>query len=115
MAYCPLAQAGRLRDGLFQHTDIIKMANERGVTVAQLLLAWVIRHPGMLAIPKAASIEHVVQNAAALDLVLSRKSLRSWTASIHRRRGKPGWIWFNPQRILVEKRKSPVINGAFCA
>ena len=39
MAYCPLAQAGRLRDGLFQHTDIIKMANERGVTVAQLLLA----------------------------------------------------------------------------
>jgi diketogulonate reductase-like aldo/keto reductase len=32
MAYCPLAQAGRLRDGLFQHTDIINMANERGVT-----------------------------------------------------------------------------------
>ncbi|HHN8382346.1 TPA: aldo/keto reductase [Klebsiella quasipneumoniae] len=75
MAYCPLAQAGRLRDGLFQHTDIIKMANERGVTVAQLLLAWVIRHPGMLAIPKAASIEHVVQNAAALDLVLSPQEL----------------------------------------
>lgn len=39
MAYCPLAQAGRLRDGLFQHTDIINMANARGVTVAQLLLA----------------------------------------------------------------------------
>lgn len=75
MAYCPLAQAGRLRDGLFQHTDIIKMANERGVTVAQLLLARVIRHPGMLAIPKAASIEHVVQNAAALDLVLSPQEL----------------------------------------
>jgi diketogulonate reductase-like aldo/keto reductase len=66
MAYCPLAQAGRLRDGLFQHTDIINMANARGVTAAQLLLAWVIRHPGVLAIPKAASIEHVVQNAAAL-------------------------------------------------
>jgi diketogulonate reductase-like aldo/keto reductase len=30
MAYCPLAQAGRLRDGLFQHTDIINMANARG-------------------------------------------------------------------------------------
>ncbi len=39
------------------------------MTVAQLLLAWVIRHPGVLAIPKAASIEHVVQNAAALDIV----------------------------------------------
>ncbi|MEX7589494.1 aldo/keto reductase, partial [Klebsiella pneumoniae] len=41
MAYCPLAQAGRLRDGLFQHSDIINMANARGITVAQLLLAWV--------------------------------------------------------------------------
>ncbi|BAS35933.1 yeaE [Klebsiella pneumoniae] len=51
------------------------MANARGVTVAQLLLAWVIRHPGVLAIPKAASIEHVVQNAAALDIVLSAEEL----------------------------------------
>ncbi len=75
MAYCPLAQAGRLRDGLFQHSDIINMANARGITVAQLLLAWVIRHPGVLAIPKAASIEHVVQNAAALDIALSGEEL----------------------------------------
>ena len=75
MAYCPLAQAGRLRDGLFQHSDIINMANARGITVAQLLLAWVIRHSGVLAIPKAASIEHVVQNAAALDIVLSGEEL----------------------------------------
>lgn len=51
------------------------MANARGITVAQLLLAWVIRHPGVLAIPKAASIEHVVQNAAALDIVLSGEEL----------------------------------------
>lgn len=36
---------------------------------------WVIRHPGVLAIPKAASIEHVVQNAAALDIVLSAEEL----------------------------------------
>jgi diketogulonate reductase-like aldo/keto reductase len=35
----------------------------------------VIRHPGVLAIPKAASIEHVVQNAAALDVVLSGEEL----------------------------------------
>jgi diketogulonate reductase-like aldo/keto reductase len=113
MAYCPLAQAGRLRDGLFQHTDIKNMANARGVTAAQLLLAWVIRHPGVLAIPKAASIEHVVQNAAALDIVLSPKSLRSWIASIRRRRGKPGWIWFNPQRIGGEEKK-PRDKRGFC-
>ncbi|STW15234.1 putative an aldehyde reductase [Klebsiella pneumoniae subsp. rhinoscleromatis] len=69
--------------------------NARGITVAQLLLAWVIRHPGVLAIPKAASIEHVVQNAAALDIALSGGRARAaWTASIRRRSEKPGWIWF---------------------
>ncbi len=112
MAYCPLAQAGRLRDGLFQHSDIINMANARGITVAQLLLAWVIRHPGVLAIPKAASIEHVVQNAAALDIVLSGKSSRSWTASIRRRSEKPGWIWFNPS--FTAKKQKPRYQRGFC-
>ena len=68
----PVGQAGRQS---FQHSDIINMANARGITVAQLLLAWVIRHPGVLAIPKAASIEHVVQNAAALDIALSGEEL----------------------------------------
>ncbi|MGN9996480.1 aldo/keto reductase, partial [Klebsiella pneumoniae] len=53
MAYCPLAQAGRLRDGLFLHSDIIYMANARGITVAHLLLSLVptpepTRQPGAL-------------------------------------------------------------------
>lgn len=112
MAYCPLAQAGRLRDGLFQHSDIINMANARGITVAQLLLAWVIRHPGVLAIPKAASIEHVVQNAAALDVVLSGEELAQLDRLYPPPQRKPGWIWFNPS-FTAKKNKSPVTNGAF--
>ncbi|WP_207302201.1 aldo/keto reductase, partial [Klebsiella quasipneumoniae] len=43
----------------------------RGVSAAQILLAWVISHPGVMAIPKAASVEHVAQNAAALTLTLT--------------------------------------------
>lgn len=75
MAYCPLAQAGRLRNGLLNHTVVKNIAQERGVTAAQVLLAWVISHRGVLAIPKAASIEHVEQNAAALEIVLSAEEL----------------------------------------
>lgn len=75
MAYCPLAQAGRLRNGLLNHTVVKNIAQERGVTAAQVLLAWVISHQGVLAIPKAASIEHVEQNAAALDVVLTAEEL----------------------------------------
>jgi diketogulonate reductase-like aldo/keto reductase len=112
MAYCPLAQAGRLRDGLFQHTDIINMANARGVTVAQLLLAWVIRHPGVLAIPKAASIEHVVQNAAALDIVLSPQEL----AQLDRLYPPPPrkTAGYGLTSTSASGEKSPVGNGAFC-
>ncbi|VUS90653.1 aldo/keto reductase [Klebsiella huaxiensis] len=75
MAYCPLAQAGRLRNGLLNHTVVKNIAEARGVTAAQVLLAWVISHQGVLAIPKAASIEHVEQNAAALEIVLSAEEL----------------------------------------
>lgn len=75
MAYCPLAQAGRLRNGLLNHTVVKNIAQERGVTAAQILLAWVISHRGVIAIPKASSIEHVRQNAAVLDIVLNDEEL----------------------------------------
>ena len=75
MAYCPLAQAGRLRNGLLNHTVVKNIAQERGVTAAQILLAWVISHRGVMAIPKASSIEHVRQNAAVLDIVLNGEEL----------------------------------------
>lgn len=75
MAYCPLAQAGRLRNGLLNHTVVKNIAQQRGVTAAQILLAWVISHREVLAIPKASSIEHVAQNAAALDMVLNDEEL----------------------------------------
>lgn len=71
MAYSPLAQAGRLRNGLMNHPALSKLAMQKGITVAQLLLAWVISHQGVIAIPKAGSVGHVEENAAALEVVLN--------------------------------------------
>ncbi len=73
MAYCPLAQAGRLREGLMHHPALNQLAAEKGITVAQLLLAWVVSHDGVMAIPKAGSVAHVRENAAALDITLSEE------------------------------------------
>lgn len=73
MAYCPLAQAGRLREGLMHHPALNQLAAEKGITVAQLLLAWVVSHDGVMAIPKAGSVAHVRENAAALDIALSEE------------------------------------------
>ncbi|WP_086869507.1 aldo/keto reductase [Kosakonia pseudosacchari] len=75
MAYCPLAQAGRLRDGLLENSTVREIAAVHGVSAAQILLAWVISHQGVIAIPKASSVAHVQENAAALNITLSHDEL----------------------------------------
>lgn len=75
MAYCPLAQAGRLRDDLFNSRAVKDVAHAHQATPAQVLLAWAIRQPGVMAIPKASSVDHVKENAAALALQLSDEAI----------------------------------------
>ncbi len=69
------AQAGRLRSGLLNHPVVNEIAQAHNATGAQILLAWVIAHPGVVAIPKAGSAEHVKQNAAALEIALSANEI----------------------------------------
>lgn len=75
MAYCPLAQGGRLRSELLEHPVIQKIAQDRGVTTPQIALAWVIRDGDVLAIPKAVQLNHVADNAAAVNIVLTQEEL----------------------------------------
>ncbi|MBZ0057520.1 MULTISPECIES: aldo/keto reductase [unclassified Leclercia] len=81
MAYCPLAQAGRLRTGLMNHPVVNAIAREYNATAAQVLLAWVIRHRGVIAIPKASTIAHVEENAGALEISLSAEALQQLDAA----------------------------------
>ncbi|QOL14557.1 aldo/keto reductase [Dickeya dianthicola] len=75
MAYCPLAQAGQLRHNLFTHPALVRVAQQRALTPAQVLLAWATRQPGIIAIPKASTLAHVNENAAALHVTLSPEDL----------------------------------------
>lgn len=75
MAYCPLAQAGRLRSGLLADSTVLDIASAHRATAAQILLAWVIHHQGVMAIPKAATVAHVEENAAALNIALTEEDL----------------------------------------
>ncbi|NIC07446.1 aldo/keto reductase [Billgrantia bachuensis] len=79
MAYCPLAQAGKLRQDLFGHPVVREVADGLGITPAQLLLAWAIRpvngRRDTIAIPKAVRLQHVEQNAAALGVELGDDAL----------------------------------------
>ncbi|EPG4958969.1 TPA: aldo/keto reductase [Citrobacter amalonaticus] len=88
MAYSPLAQAGRLRSGLLNHPVVNEIAHAHDASTAQILLAWVISHHGVIAIPKAASVEHVQQNAAALSITLSAQELAALDKAYPAPRGK---------------------------
>ncbi|WP_025689566.1 aldo/keto reductase [Paenibacillus zanthoxyli] len=76
MAYSPLAQAGALRKGLIQNEAVKEIAAAHGASPLQVLLAWCIRAGDVIAIPKASSREHVMQNAAAGLITLSGDELR---------------------------------------
>ena len=68
MAYSPVEQ-GRL----LGRPELRKGAARPGATPAQVALAWVLHRPGMIAIPKAASSDHVRENRAAVRLDLDEE------------------------------------------
>jgi diketogulonate reductase-like aldo/keto reductase len=65
MAYSPIDQ-GRL----LAHPAVLEVAERHHATPAQVALAWVLDHEGVVAIPRAGSPEHVEENRGALDLEL---------------------------------------------
>lgn len=71
MAYCPVGQGGRL----LQHPAVVEVAGRHGVQPGQAVLAWALRQPGVLVIPKAVNPVHVRANAAAATLQLSDEEL----------------------------------------
>ena len=54
MAYSPVEQ-----DRLVGDRKLVEVAARIGATPAQVALAWTMRHDGLIAIPKAASVAHV--------------------------------------------------------
>jgi len=70
MAYSPVEQ-GRLLD----HRALDEVASRHDASPAQVALAWLMTRPGVLPIPKAASIAHVRDNRAAMDLVLTQADI----------------------------------------
>jgi diketogulonate reductase-like aldo/keto reductase len=70
MAYSPIEQARMLGNG-----ELKKLAGKRGITPAQLALAWLLHQDGVVAIPKAGRLDHLRENAAALEIKLTKDDL----------------------------------------
>jgi diketogulonate reductase-like aldo/keto reductase len=65
MAYCPIDQGA-----LVDHPSLRAIAERHAATPAQVALAWVLRQPGVMAIPKAVQALHLRHNWAAAHVAL---------------------------------------------
>lgn len=81
MAYCPLAQGGSLRRGLLHSTAVQDAAKAHDVSPTQVLLAFLLAHPGVVPIPRSSTAAHTRDNAAALSLKLSSAELAALDAA----------------------------------
>ncbi len=76
MAYTPVGQGSLLRQRAVQ-----AVAARRGASPAQVAIAWTLRGGGVISIPKAATAEHVRDNAGAATLQLTPEDLAELDAA----------------------------------
>src|SRR5688572_9930257 len=70
MAYSPIDQGALARD-----TTFTAIGKRRGVSASTAALAWVLRHPDVIAIPMSVSEPHLRENFAAPDIELISEEL----------------------------------------
>jgi diketogulonate reductase-like aldo/keto reductase len=66
MAYAPLGLGA-----LARNSALARMGDERGISAAQIALAWAVRQPDVTAIPKSVEPQRIEQNLQAAQLRLS--------------------------------------------
>ena len=71
MAYSPVGH-GR---GLLESATLKKIAKRHDATTSQIALAWVLRQPRVIAIPKASKEKHVHENVRSIEVELTNEDL----------------------------------------
>ncbi len=75
IAYSPLLE-GKIAPDDPRRRQLETLAHGLNVTVGQVVLAWLLRHPTVVVIPKAANPIHLKENIAASALTLDGEAVR---------------------------------------
>ena len=75
VGYTPLARGG------FMRGVVAEIARKHGRTPRQVALNFLTRRPSLFTIPKASQLQHVRENAAALDFALTPEDLAALDAT----------------------------------
>lgn len=75
IAYSPLGRGPKMGSRMTQDPAVMAVAQKHGATPFQILLAWVMQQPDVLAIPKSSSSKHLLSNLKALEINLTPDDL----------------------------------------
>jgi len=75
-AYSPVGHNAAEQKQILGNRAVKAVALRHGVTPAQVVLAWLMREPDIVAIPKAVRPEHIRENRAAHDLKLTERDFK---------------------------------------
>jgi hypothetical protein len=111
VAYSPLG-SGRFPSRNGAGGQLLSVIAERHrATRQQVALRFLIREPGVFAIPKAARVEHVRENAKAAELSLSDKELNAIAAAFPARRRRGLADALKPDQDARRQRRRDSLSG----
>ena len=85
VAYTPFGQSARFYDAATPGGRVLnEIAATYGASTRQVALRFLLRHASLFAIPKAALLEHVEDNAGAGELELSAAEIACIDAAFER-------------------------------
>ena len=73
MAYCPLAQGGTLRSRMLRNPVLRELAAAKNCSAWQLMLAFLLADPNVVAIPRTGNARHAKENAGAAGITLAKE------------------------------------------
>jgi len=85
VAYTPFGETPSVFDAGHRGGEVLHaVAAAHGATARQVALAFLLRHPQVFVIPKAATLDHVAENAGAAALRLSEAEIARIDAAFAR-------------------------------
>ncbi len=76
IAYSPVGAPDQLNAHLDRNPNVLKVAQRHNASAYQILLAWVVSHQQVLAIPQSSNPDHAKENVLAGDIQLTADDLK---------------------------------------
>lgn len=75
MAYCPLAQGGKLKNQLLFSESVLKISEKYEISPIQVLLAYMLQKENTISIPKASKLTHMKEIVACMNIRIQNEDI----------------------------------------